>query len=68
MRAREHARNYYLRKSERGAQFHGRHSRDLLAGIHDCLATPLPRLDARLEIAGMTELGSEAWAVGVSLP
>jgi len=27
-------------------KFHGRHSRSLLAGIHACLATPPPRLDA----------------------
>jgi hypothetical protein len=39
--------SYYPRKSWRAARkFQGRHFRSLLAGIHGCLATPPPRLDA----------------------
>jgi hypothetical protein len=44
--------NYYRRESLRGAQIHGRHSRDLPAGIHGCLVIPLPLAEVYREVFG----------------
>jgi hypothetical protein len=47
-------------------RFLGRHSRNPLAGIHGSPAFPAPRLDAREEIAGMTERRSRGWVAGTA--